>query len=135
MRLLRTWLTSERGQSLIEFALLLPILVFGLVGGTDLARAYALQLAVVNGSRAGAESAVIGYNLTDAQIIDYARQEMSRTPGLDPSAATILVTRPQISGTNYITVEVLYTFRTLYTWPLVPNVANFDRSTTMRVFP
>src|SRR5439155_726664 len=46
-------LSDDLGQSMVELALLLPVLVFGLICGADLARAYALQLAVQNGGPAG----------------------------------------------------------------------------------
>ena len=45
---------GDRGQSIVELALALPILVFLLIGGADLARAFAIQIAVQNGARAAA---------------------------------------------------------------------------------
>ena len=70
------------GQSVVELALCLPLLVFGVVGGADLARAYALQIAVENGSRAGAEA----YAITSSKVrtIGEAQQatvdEINRRP-------------------------------------------------------
>ena len=145
----RGFLNARRedfGQSMVELALLLPVLVFGLLGGADLARAYALQLAVQNGARAGAESYAINFNPTPADAAARAMDEMARTPGLDPALANIFVSTAQLDGVTpcispptvvtpcFVTVEVQYTFRTIIPWPLVPNVANFDRSTTMRTF-
>lgn len=68
------------------------------LGGSDLARAYAMQLACANGARAGAESAVIGFNLTDAAIIQHVRDEMARTPGMDPYSASTTITVTHIVG-------------------------------------
>jgi Flp pilus assembly protein TadG len=130
------WRGDDRGQALVEFALLLPLLSFMMIGGSDLARAYATQLAVANGARAGAESAVIGYNLTDSQIIQHVRDEMARTPGMDPYSANATITVTHISGTPaYVKVQVQYTFRTIIAWPIVPNTALIDRYTQFRVFP
>lgn len=134
---------SDRGQSLVELALTLPILVFVLIGGADLARAYALQLAVQNGARAGAEAAAINQAPTSALAIARARDEMSRTPGIDSTVPTVTATFLKTDGTAcsgtpaatapcFATVRVQYTFRTVIPWPLMPNTANFDRSTTMR---
>ena len=67
---------------MVELALLLPVMVFGLIGAADLARAYALQLAVQNGARAGAEAYAIDYAKNQAQAITRARTEMSQTTGL-----------------------------------------------------
>jgi Flp pilus assembly protein TadG len=131
---------------MVELALLLPVLVFGLIGGADLARAYALQLAVQNGARAGAESYAIDFTPTPAEAVARSMDEMSRTPGMDPNFATITVTVAQSDGLTpcispptvatpcFVTVQVEYQFRTIVPWPLVPNVANFNRMTTMRTF-
>ncbi len=138
------YISDDRGQSMVELALTLPILVFGLIGGADLARAYAIQLAVQNGARAGAEAAAIDFSPTESVIKTRTRDEMARTPGMDALNATITVTLKQADSattcvdppttTNpcFATVRVQYTFRTVTPWPLIPNVANFDRFTTMR---
>lgn len=140
----RRCVEGERGQSLVELALLLPILVFVLLGGADLARAYAAQIATQNAARAGAESAVLGVAATDAAIVVYARDELGGVPGVDRAAATITVTTKKIDGTTacavpatiadpcYVTVRVQYGWRTLVAWPIVPNQVTFDRSTKMR---
>jgi Flp pilus assembly protein TadG len=122
---------GERGQALVELALLLPILVFSLIGGADLARAYSAQLGVQNAARAGAEAYVLGVATTDAQITTSARAELAG-PGLDASASTVTASHTTVSGVNYVTVRVRYTWRTLVAWPLVPNTATFDRSAQMR---
>ena len=129
-----------------ELALLLPILVFGLIGAADLARAFALQLAIQNGARAGAEAYAITFSPTPAMAQLRAMDEMSRTPGMDASIANIYTTVAQADGVTtclrpptvdtpcFVTVEVQYPFHTIVPWPFIPNTANFDRSTTMRTF-
>ena len=141
------FVASDRGQSVVEVALLLPLLVFVLLGGADLARAFAIQLAVQNGARAGAEAAAIDFSPTVAETRARAIDEMSRTPALrtgDPSmnitvtfkradGVTDCVGDPTVAEPCYATVHVMYTFRTVTPWPLVPNTANFDRTTVMRM--
>ncbi|MDE3112342.1 MAG: pilus assembly protein [Chloroflexota bacterium] len=129
------WWAEEQGQAFIEFALLLPILSFLMVGGSDLARAYAMQLAVQNGARAGAEAAAIGYDLTYDDIKGHVEDEMNRTPGMDATTAVVNVSYPTSGGANYVRVEVQYTYRTIVAWPLLPNTASFDRATQFRTFP
>ena len=133
---------------MVELALLLPIVVFSLIGGADLARAYALQLAIQNGARAGAEAYAINFTPTRALAIDRARDEMSRTPGMDinnpllvvdawalqADGATPCLRPPTVATPCFVTVSIQYQFHTIVPWPLIPNVANFDRSTTMRTF-
>jgi Flp pilus assembly protein TadG len=130
----------------------MPLMVFGLIGGADLARAYALQLAVQNGARAGAESYAIDQSKDANQAIQRTRDEISRTPGFvkdgfgeivglhvevsvsNSEGSTCNATGPTVLEPCFVTVRVQYTFRTLVPWPLVPNVASLDRSTTMRTF-
>jgi Flp pilus assembly protein TadG len=131
---------------MIEFALVVPVMVFGLVGGADLARAYAVQVAVQNGARAGAESYAIDSTPTTGEAQAAAVAEMNRTPTIQATSANVTVTEAQTDGitacihppTNatpcFVTVEVTYTWRSYTAWPLIPNVANFDRSTTFQVF-
>ena len=134
---------------MVELALLLPILVFGLIGAADLARAFALQLAIENGARAGAEAYAINFAPTPALAAARAMDEISRTPGInvnDPSLVIDTPTRPQhadgtqclttptVAAPCYYTVTIQYTFHTIVPWPFIPNTANFNRSTTMRTF-
>jgi len=138
---------EEFGQSMVELALLLPILVFGLIGAADLARAFAIQLAIQNGARAGAEAYVIASKPTMALAAQTVRDETSRTPGIDvnllivstpvhPQHAdgTDCATTPTVADPCFYTVTVEYTFKTIVPWPFIPNTANFNRSTTMRTF-
>src|SRR5258706_4461726 len=133
---------------MVELALLLPILVFGLIGAADLARAFALQLAIQNGARAGAEAYAITFSPTPALAQARAKDEMARTPGMDTNSLDLqtFVTVTQTDGNTpclrpptvatpcFGTVEVQYIFHTIVPWPFIPNTANFDRSTTMRTF-
>jgi Flp pilus assembly protein TadG len=140
---------EELGQSLVELALLLPILVFGLIGAADLARAFAFQLALQNGARAGAEAYAIAFAPTPALAAQVTVNEISRTPGIDindPSLVvntparpthtdgTQCVTTPTVAAPCFYTVTVQYQFHTIVAWPFIPNIANFNRSTTVRTF-
>jgi Flp pilus assembly protein TadG len=144
---LRQAAKEQVGQSMVELALLLPILVFGLIGAADLARAFAIQLAIQNGARAGAEAYVISSTPTAVQAATRVADEVSRTPGIDlnlldvttPQRAqhadgTDCLTTPTVANPCFYTVTVEYQFHTLVPWPFIPNVANFNRSTTMRTF-
>ena len=43
-------------------------------------------------------------------------------------------TTPTVANPCFAVVRVQYTFRTVTPWPLIPNTANFDRTTVMRMF-
>lgn len=130
---------------MVELALSLPLMAFLLLGGADMARAFAIQLAVQNGARAGAEAAAVDHSPTAAEADARARDEMDRTPGMSSADATVTVTFAQPDGNTctdppsvlypcYATVRIQHTFQTITAWPLIPNAFGFDRSTTMRMF-
>ena len=153
MNALRAFLRDEIGQSLVEIALTLPMLCFLLIGGADIARAFAIQIAVQNGARAAAEASAIDYTPTNAEALAWAIQEMNRTPGMNanlcnPSTATctITISRKQVDGVTaciqtpdittpcYFTVRIQYTWRTIIPWPMIPNTFQLDRTTIVRAF-
>jgi len=132
---------------MVELALLLPILVFGLIGAADLARAFAIQLAVQNSARAGAEAYAIDFAATPASAATRAMDEIKRTPGINTAIVSIdtpgrpqhadgsqCFTTPTVADPCFYTVTVDYPFKTIVPWPFIPNTANFSRSTTMRTF-
>jgi Flp pilus assembly protein TadG len=134
---------------MVELALLLPILVFGLIGAADLARAFAIQLAVQNGARAGAEAYAIDFAASPSKAATRAADEIRRTPGINALDLDIgtpdgpqhadgtycnTTIPPTVAEPCFYTVTVQYQFHTLVAWPFIPNVANFNRSTTVRTF-
>ena len=131
---------------MVELALALPLLVFGVVGGADLARAFALQIAVENGARAGAEAYAITSLPTTAQAKQAAIDEINRTPTAVATPSMVTVTTALSDGVTacpgtstvatpcYITVRVQYAWSTLIAWPIVPNGGTFDRTTSIRTY-
>jgi len=127
---------SESGQALVETALSLSLLVFTILGGADMARAFAAQLGVQNGARAGAEAWVTRAATTDAQAIAYATDELGRIAGVDSAAAIVTVTHTTgAGGESLVNVRVQYTYRTLAPWPFVPNTLSLDKTATFRNYP
>jgi Flp pilus assembly protein TadG len=139
-----SFLREDRGQSMIEAALLMPLLVFLILAGGDMARGYAIQIAIQNGARAGAEAAAIDFSPTATETEARTRDEMSRTPGMDSTVPTVTVTFAQSDGTTcvspptlaspcFATVQVQMVWRTITAWPLIPNTFTFNRATVMRM--
>jgi Flp pilus assembly protein TadG len=54
MRQKKSFCASEPGQSLLEFAILLPVLLLILLGAVDLGRLYYAQVTITNASREAA---------------------------------------------------------------------------------
>ena len=152
MRALRRLALRDGGQSLVEIGLAMPILALALIGAVDLLRVAAVQQAVINAARVGAEVAAADPTQTG---VAEATSELSRTPGLVAANAVITRVRPPCSpspctpdegtladGTTgcsgaigvqpcFITVRVQYTFNTIIAWPYVPNQVFLDRTTAM----
>jgi Flp pilus assembly protein TadG len=139
-------LRDQCGQSVVELALLLPLMAFALLGGADLARAYAVQIAVQNGARAGAEAYAIDSTPTVAEAQAAAVAEMNRTPTVAATSSNVTLSETQADGVTacihpptiatpcFVKIRVQYTFTTVTAWPLIPNTANFDRTTSFRMF-
>jgi len=133
-------------QAMVELALTLPLLVFALLGGADLARAFGLQIAVENGARAGAESYAIDSSPTPAEARKVAIDEINRTPTANAALSDVTVTKAQSNGSAclvspptvatpcFVSVRVQYGWSTIIAWPIVPNNGTFDRTTTIRTF-
>ena len=140
----RSW-RADGGQAMVELALALPLLVFGVVGGADLARAFALQIAVENGARAGAEAYAITSVPTLVQTKTAVKEEINRTPTANATDSMITVTTTLADGVTFcntssiaapcfVSVRVVYSWSTLIAWPIVPNGGTFDRTTSMRTY-
>lgn len=87
---------SERGQSLVEFALILPIFVLVLAGLFDLGRAVFAYNTISNASREAVRVAIVNQTATDLQN-EALKQGVSL--GLSPTDVTITYADPDGSGT------------------------------------
>ena len=55
-----TKLRQRRAQALVETAMILPVLIYLMLGAADFSRAFYLKLAMAGASRAGMRMAVLG---------------------------------------------------------------------------
>ncbi|HYU03261.1 MAG TPA: TadE/TadG family type IV pilus assembly protein [Jatrophihabitantaceae bacterium] len=131
---------DDRGQSFVEVGLMLPLVALLVLGGLDLGRAYASQLAVQNAARAGAEAKVLGGSCSSGPgNCPAVVTELSRVPGLHPVESACPPAVEQFcvtvtSDSTFVTVTVQYTFQTLFDWRVVPHTAALDRSTKLRTY-
>ncbi|TMG53229.1 MAG: pilus assembly protein [Chloroflexi bacterium] len=136
---------EDGGQALVEVMLAVPIVFVVLLGGTDFARALNVDLALGSAARSAAERA----SLSDPVSFDAAaavREDLGRTPGLDPAAVAVTLTThggdgvdgscaedpPTLEAPCFSTVRVVFTFHTLFDWPGVPHEIVLDRSRSFR---
>lgn len=120
---------NQKGQSLVEFALVLPLLILLLGGVLELGRLFFAYVAVTDAAAEGATYASIRPNSSIQEITTRA-QEAAQGLGmvqLDPSM--IQVERPSLAAGAPITVTITYPF-TLVT-PLLSDVIP-GRTITLR---
>jgi Flp pilus assembly protein TadG len=89
---------DERGQALVEFALILPIILLLVVGMLEFARAWNLHQVMTDAAREGARRAVLAdTKAANGQTQDSVKAAMwNRLAqfGYDPSKATMTITTP-----------------------------------------
>lgn len=116
---------SQSGQSLVEFALVLPILLLLLVGILDLGRAVAAYNSVSNGARSGARVAIVDQN--EAAVTTAVESEAFGLPAVDVEYDWNVESDPQCPRIGCV-IEV--TVSTDYT-PATPIIGNITGSFTV----
>jgi Flp pilus assembly protein TadG len=117
----RAFGASERGQSLIEIALALPLVLITLLGSVDVGRAYVYSTAVTSAAREAAHYAAKTSGATLANVAlracnetgfnDYnAAVTVSGSTATCASGATVTSTACSTGGTGDVIVEVAYQF-------------------------
>lgn len=107
----------ERGQSLVEFTLLIPFLLVMLFGGIEVGRAVYVQNAITNAAYEGADYAM--RNPTDFEGV---RQKVLRMAvGVPLSTDDIEISCSPCEGNAQIVVTINYRFEPIFT-PLIPSI-------------
>ncbi|QHA91310.1 TadE/TadG family type IV pilus assembly protein [Bacillus sp. N1-1] len=121
---------SEKGQSIVEFALVLPILVMLLFGIIDFGRIFHTYLAIDHASREAARTASIGEN--DATIVSTA---VSSASSIHLTAGQVAVS-PGGTKSSGSDVTVTITYPISFLTPVVSNLTGpitLSSSTVMRM--
>ncbi|MGH2471847.1 MAG: TadE/TadG family type IV pilus assembly protein [Candidatus Limnocylindria bacterium] len=113
------WVRDDRGQSLVEFALALPVLLLLLLGLADLGRAFYYTSAIANAARVGAEYAARAtVNSPDTAFSDQIKLKACNETGFVPyndaascAASPIDVPNAQFGPGQDAVVTVTYDFQ------------------------
>jgi len=100
---------SRKGQSLVEFSLVLPIAVLLMTVFLDLGRATFAYISISNAVREGTRYAVVHESQTTAQKDAIKEQITGQMQGIDLSKVTMSITPPTPTNAN-ITITVNYSF-------------------------
>jgi Flp pilus assembly protein TadG len=124
------------GQSLVELALILPVLIILMLGAVDFGRVYFAHVSVTNAARNGADYAASGSTAAadTAGIRDAAVADTTNLLYSSPTNPLVSVaTGTDSQGRLYADVTVNYTFTTIFPWPGLPNAFNVARTVRARV--
>ncbi|WP_066258703.1 TadE/TadG family type IV pilus assembly protein [Neobacillus drentensis] len=120
---------SEKGQSLVEFALILPLFLMLLFGIVDFGRAFHAYLTIDHAGREAARAASIG---KDNAAVKLVAKKQGSSIGLNEDRVDIS-TASRTPGTDItITINYQFNFITPVLGPLVKTI-NLKDTTVMRV--
>ncbi len=122
---------SQRGQSLAELAVVLPILLVIVLGSIDLGRVFFAYISVTNAARNGARFASADPESPDdlTGIREAALDETGDLLDSSPTNPDIAVTTGNDSlGRTYAEVTVTYDFDSIFPWPGLPSSVNVERT-------
>ncbi len=136
------------GSAAIEFAIVAPVLVLALIGTTDLGLGIHRKMQVENAAQAGVEYAVV-YGFT-ASSISNAVTSATSFSGISSSpapvqfcgcASTTGITNADCGSTCtggvapgvYVTVSAQGTYRTILSYPIIPDSFTFASQSTARI--
>lgn len=134
MRILRAHSRKHRrGVATVEFAIILPLLMFLFGIGVDWARAFYYHLTITNASR---NAAIWGCDspsrAADAAGIEAVARRDTTSLGAGVTVQSSVV---NVGGTDYVRVTVSYAFQPLTGLPGTPSTQIIHQTGEMRVMP
>lgn len=89
---------DESGQSMVELALTLPLLLLIVIGIVDVGRIYSFSIATANAAREAAIAAARDPQVSAETICQHARDELGGGPALSPCATAPITIQCQRGG-------------------------------------
>ena len=133
-RRLRTYLPKQRGQTLVEFAIVIPLLLMVMMAIYQFGVVYNNWVTLTDAARAGARQAAVSRGLADPNGTAVSRVKASATD-LDQSKLVVNVTPPDGSGWTQgadATVQASYPY-SINIMGIVVASGNLNVSTTERI--
>jgi len=130
MFFLTRWIKNNRGQALVEFALILPVLMLLVVGMMEFSLVINQYMIVAEAAREGARSAAVG--ASDATVTSVVKVAASQ---IDTGQLVVTVSPPTRNRGNPVTVTVTNPVQavTLLMRPFFPAGFTVQGVTTMRM--
>ena len=122
---------GERGQSLAELGLLLPLLLIFALGAVDLGRVYSADIQVRAAAQKGVQyGSASASNATDGAAIQAAALDGGSLP-VPPTVTSAVFA--DSSGGQAVQVTVQTSFHTLIAWPGLPHQSTIRHSAVAKV--
>lgn len=125
-------LRNDKGQSLVEFSLIIPIIVLMIMAIIEFGLMFNAYLTINNSSREGARYAAVGG--TDAEIV---AKIISTAPKLKSEyiSVSIVPSEANRSRGDTVTVYVTYDYKVLIPLmsTIIDNIVDLNAQTSMRV--
>lgn len=126
------YLRNERGQALVEFALILPILLILIMGIVQFGLVLNAYITIENASREGARRGIVGSSDTEIKNLIIAT-----SPNLEERNITVNIT-PNVGSRksgDTLKVEIVYNYN--LSVPIISNIFNkvvtLKSQTSMRI--
>jgi Flp pilus assembly protein TadG len=110
--------SDERGQGLVEFALLAPLFLFLLVGMFEFSRAWNIYQVVVNAAREGGRVASLPTGFADADSVQARVSGYLRSARLEPGSARVVLDDVDGAPGTLASVAVSYPYSFSFVGPL-----------------
>jgi len=129
---LRRFRRNSRGQALVEFALVMPLLLILIVSVFEFGRAWNLHQTITDAAREGARKAVIADAAITQDSVNAAIAARIAASGFDPADATITLPDGFHAGTGQVTsVRIEFPFRFTFLRVLIGLLAQNDGVVTV----
>ena len=126
----RLSLRSERGQTMVEFTIILPILVVLILSIAQFGIAFNNYVTLTDAVRAGSRQAAVGRSLPDPTGASIAKVRSSAA-NLNQSQLNVTVSSPWTAGSD-VTIEATYPYSiNILGWSVA--AGNLTSRTTERV--
>lgn len=116
MRQLRN---DKRGQAMVEFAIVLPLLLILLIGVFEFGRAWNVYHAVTDAARLGARSAVVADPVTTQDSVYAIIKRALRRASIDTTGATITLTGWRSGSGTPATVNIQVPYQFVFLKPFM----------------
>lgn len=121
---------EQKGQALVETALVMPVVLAMVLGIFGFGRLFNAQLVITNASREGARLGALGQG--DDEIRGAVSKYLSAA-GLSSPQLAVAIAHPGTGSTREVSVAVTYPYQTVLALPGVPNPLPLTSSAVMRV--